>query len=575
MKRVQLLLLFLIAAALAGAGDVGAMVIRGDALWREQPSCPEGWQQPDFDDSTWAPVEFPWIRLWPYEWPLDAEARPFWGTAFHGINCVRRRFDLPQGPPLSAPLHIWVDDDYELFVNGVFVGASLDGTAARPGESYDVAAQLRRGGNVVAIRLRDTSGVMAALVSLTLSGVAEPRRGWREHARAWLPYGKAAAVVVAAVVWLLITRQIGHWCRRRAVDADAVDADSWAAAALAIALLCEGLLASLTLYSGQTAIPDLQWHWLSLALVMLALSLLWAAAAPCRWPAPVPASQQHRWLVIAIVALAAVLRIVWLDSIPTGFFQDEATNGNDALELATKEWRLWSESVGGRPTLFLYAMLPVLHLFGTNYLTLKVLPVTIGIATVAAVYWLGRVAFGSRMALWAAFLLAVSRWHIHYSRLAWEAICVPLFAAAGFALLLQGLARQGRAAALRVGAGAVLLGLGLYTYAAYRAAIAVAIVFGASVLLLRSESGRRIEQATAKIGLAGTVGLLVALPLILFAVRQPELYWHRYHDVSLTSFMAYYDTPMPWLHQIGRSLLSLNNAGDELIRHNLPGAAHL
>src|SRR6185436_8789351 len=81
-------------------------------------------------------------------------------------------------------------------------------------------------------------------------------------------------------------------------------------------------------------------------------------------------------ILLAIIALAAVLRVYRIDSIPVGFFQDEATNGNDAFMLVQiypeDGLHVWSDSLDGRPTLFLYLVGAGLHLFGRTYLALKI-----------------------------------------------------------------------------------------------------------------------------------------------------------------------------------------------------------
>ena len=119
--------------------------------------------------------------------------------------------------------------------------------------------------------------------------------------------------------------------------------------------------------------------------------------------------RREGWWLAAIVVVGLLARVAWLDSIPVGFFQDEATNGNDALALGRLDhWLLWSESVGGRPTLFLYALSCVLNTFGVSYLTLKIVPVAAGTATIVAVWALGRTAFEPQIGLWPAFLVAAS-----------------------------------------------------------------------------------------------------------------------------------------------------------------------
>ena len=171
-----------------------------------------------------------------------------------------------------------------------------------------------------------------------------------------------------------------------------------------------------------------------------------------------------------------------------GFYVDEASNANDAFDLIhlypETGLQVWSDSMRRPPdAVSLPGRCLRACLREHDYRSLKIVPVLFGVATVAAVYALGRVAFGPREALWAAFFLAVSRWHIHYSRMAWEAICVPFFSTAGFALLLHGLRRERGGVSSGEPRGTVVLSAGLYTYAAYRAVPVIAVVFVLAVLL--------------------------------------------------------------------------------------------
>jgi 4-amino-4-deoxy-L-arabinose transferase-like glycosyltransferase len=551
------------------ASTAAALTIRGDRHWVEHPQCPDGWRLLDFDDSSWQPVPYPWTRMWPREWPLDPEARPIWGTNLFPINCLRRSFQLDALPDDPAVANIWVDDDYDLFVNGVPVGASRDHMAEMPGEAYDVTPLLRLGRNVVALQVRDNGGSTAALVSLEIPGIPDPPVSLEDRFRAIEPWLEFVLYALAAAVWIASVRRCAQMGRRAGAGPTFT-----LAATIALAVLIQLVFAWAPFYQSHREMPLADW-WRPpmLAIILLVPALAFVRGRSVALVRTEPPVRREVWWLTAIVLLAACLRIYRLDTVPPGFFQDEATNGNDALALLRLGYpAIWSDSVGGRPTLFLYLLSGALHLFGVGYLTLKIVPVALGIGGVIAVYAVGKAALGSRAALWAAFLLAVSRWDIHYSRMAWEAICVPLFSAAGFALLLRGL-RDRRRAWLALIAAAVVLTAGVYTYAAYRAVPAAALVF----LLATLFSADRPLLARRWIGLAvaGAVAVAIAAPLALFAWQQPDLYWYRYAEVSLTSYMSYYGTPMPWVHQLGKGLLSLTAVGDEIIRHNLPWAPHL
>jgi 4-amino-4-deoxy-L-arabinose transferase-like glycosyltransferase len=332
------------------------------------------------------------------------------------------------------------------------------------------------------------------------------------------------------------------------------------ALAIILALATQWVLQELMIYVYNLTQPVTFWNWSEVAAAAVLLALL-SVTLRGREPSGVSeAPPGEGWVVLAILALAAYLRIVGIESVPPGFYQDEAINGLDGLRLYDiPTYELWSDSIGGRPTLFLYALGGALRVFGISYLNLKIVPITVGVASVGAVYLVGRRAVGPRAALWAAFLFAVSRWHIHFTRMAWEVNCVPLFSALGFALLLRGFDRPQRSIA-SLTAATLVLGAGLYTYAAYRAMGAVVIVF---LLVTAISADRRVLlDKFWGLLLGGLACAALIYPLLRFALDNPKLYWARYADVSLTAYMSYHSTPIPWLHQVAKALLSFNHRGD-------------
>lgn len=555
-------------AILFFAPPVAALTIRGDHDWVSSAACPGGWTDPKFDDSRWTPVAYPWLLIWPSPWEPDAQARPFWDAAGEGVSCTRRAFELSQLPKKRAEAHVFVDDDYEFWLNGHLVAKNDDQSAERPGETYDVTKLLRQGRNVIALKIVDLAYEKGAYFSLDIPGVADQPPSRAARLRMLEPWAVFAAIVTGFALACLLLRGVlarlapalGRW-------------PAWLVGllTLALAVACQWVLQTNELYVAPAEQPSADWQWQSVALAAgLFLALFSLRPADAQTEDGEPIRLERLWLA-AILLLAAVLRIYDIDHTPVGFYQDEATNGLDALELMDVGGvKLWSDSVGGRPTLFLYALGIILKTFGVSYLSMKILPIALSIAAVAAVYAVARAGFGARAGLWAGFFMAVSRWDIHYARMAWEVNCVPFFSAAGFAFLLRGLRRDEPRSIV---GGAILLAWGLYTYAAYRAVPAAAIVFLAWVFLSKDRAA--LLRNRGALLRAAVIATAIGLPLVVFALAEPGRYWERYNDVSLTYYITYYGAPSAWLHQIGKGFLSLNNLGDDLIRHNLPRAPQL
>jgi mannosyltransferase len=114
-----------------------------------------------------------------------------------------------------------------------------------------------------------------------------------------------------------------------------------------------------------------------------------------------------------IVLLAFALRIIRLDFQP--LWWDEGYS----VFFATRDFWTMIErtAIDIHPPLY-YAILQLwLNLFGTSDVALRLLSVVIGTATIPLLYILARKLFTDhRIALVAAFLLAISPFHIYYSQ---------------------------------------------------------------------------------------------------------------------------------------------------------------
>ena len=103
--------------------------------------------------------------------------------------------------------------------------------------------------------------------------------------------------------------------------------------------------------------------------------------------------------------------------------------------------------------------------FGVSIWSLRLVSAIAGLLTVLGLWLLVRAFSDSALASLAAFFLAVSFWHVNFSRIAFAGILAPMCAVWMMYFLWRGLATLSPLAF--IGAG-LFLGLGFYTYIAFR-----------------------------------------------------------------------------------------------------------
>ena len=125
-------------------------------------------------------------------------------------------------------------------------------------------------------------------------------------------------------------------------------------------------------------------------------------------------SQSERLLPIAVLSVAAFLRLYDLATIPGGLLTDEAFNGLDALRIIDGDRPIFLVENNGREPLFIYLQAISIAFLGQSALSLRVVSAILGIMTVVVSYFLAKRMFGNRVALLATGWLALSLWHRHF-----------------------------------------------------------------------------------------------------------------------------------------------------------------
>ncbi|HEX5478330.1 MAG TPA: glycosyltransferase family 39 protein [Dehalococcoidia bacterium] len=218
--------------------------------------------------------------------------------------------------------------------------------------------------------------------------------------------------------------------------------------------------------------------------------------------------REHDWVVdaallVAITAVAGVLRLVLLGNVPYGIHPDEAQVGTDAHRILAHGWiGVYTPAALGQPSGHAYLTTPSIWLLGNNAFALRLPLALVGLAAIPLLYLLVRVAIGRVEAAFASGMLAVSYWHLFYSRVAHWSISYGTVVLAVLLCLMLGL-RGGRRAWAWYAAAGALLGLGVYTYNIYPIAIVAVGAFLAIMtvrVLLAERARRRTHDAGRTVG---------------------------------------------------------------------------
>src|ERR1700730_6408768 len=135
-----------------------------------------------------------------------------------------------------------------------------------------------------------------------------------------------------------------------------------------------------------------------------------------------------RGILILILAIGAFLRVYRIDAVPHGLYEEEAADGNSALEaIETGHFQVFYPENHGREGLMINLSAACISLFGNTAWAVRLPTVIFGILNVWAVYLAATVFFDPPIALLAAFFTATSLWQVMASRFSNRANAAPFF----------------------------------------------------------------------------------------------------------------------------------------------------
>ena len=235
-----------------------------------------------------------------------------------------------------------------------------------------------------------------------------------------------------------------------------------------------------------------------------------------------------------IILLASIVRLYKLGSNPPSLYWDEVSLGYNAYSILTTgrdehgEWFPISRFIAFgdyKPPGYIYAAVPSLALWGRNEFAVRFPSALAGIVSVLVTFFLVKELFAKEtyarhVGLLSAFLLAISPWHIHLSRGAFEANLAMFFNLFAVTLLVYGMRKN-----WLLPVSIVFFVLSFYTFNANRI-IAPLLLFFLSVFYFK-----KILCAKWWSLVAVLLGIVLIFPtLSYFGTRESRL---RFQEVSI------------------------------------------
>lgn len=300
------------------------------------------------------------------------------------------------------------------------------------------------------------------------------------------------------------------------------------------------------------------------------------------------------YILIFILIIAAFFRFYNITETPPGLYPDEAMNGNNALEA----FKIFYPENNGREGLFINIQALSVYVLGNEPWALRGVSAIFGILTVLGVYFLTKELFSYEItktyestkyhiALLSAFFLAISFWHINFSRIGFRAIMAPFFLTWALYFLLLSFNKilflknfsaekikntiQNSKFLLFSVIGGIFYGLGFHSYIAYRATPLLILI-----ILLFYWLQNKDWQIRKKIFLSTFCFLISAFiifaPLGLYFLNNPQDFFGRTTQISV------FNSPAP-IKNLSINILKtagmINFSGDYNWRHNYAGKPQL
>jgi 4-amino-4-deoxy-L-arabinose transferase-like glycosyltransferase len=235
----------------------------------------------------------------------------------------------------------------------------------------------------------------------------------------------------------------------------------------------------------------------------------------------------YKILLLAILILSFFLRFYKFDINPPGLYIDEVSIGNNASDILTtgkdefgESFPLFFKAFGEyKMPVYIYMTSLSISIFGKNEMAIRFPSALLGSLTILIFYFFVRKLLSlnkdsiepgvEKTALLASFLLAITPWHLHFSRGGFEATIALFFFLSGFVLFLYFFENK---KSLIIGLSLLMFSLSVYSYNAYRVIAPISVLFLSFLYIYTFPK----EKKTI-LGSLILFGMLI-LPLVIFSL---------------------------------------------------------
>ena len=229
---------------------------------------------------------------------------------------------------------------------------------------------------------------------------------------------------------------------------------------------------------------------------------------------------KNNFLLLVIILIAFVLRFYELGKNPPSLNWDETAHGYNAYSILKTDkdeygykLPLFFRSFDDyKPPLYTYLVVPSVFIFGLSDLAVRFPSATLGVFAVLFTYFMVLELFKKKeIALLASLFLAISPWHLQFSRVAFETNSATFWSVLGTWAFLRGIRSKNRKMTLWFSLCALAFGANLFMYHNARVFIPM---YSLALLILFKDRLLKVKKYLIAPAIISVIFIIVLFPII-------------------------------------------------------------